>query len=141
MKRPHGDHMLISELSKELGITPRTIRLYEQMGLIDSPLKSAGGIRLYGKEDSKRLKHIIKLKMLGIPLADIQKLVTTQSMVDTDSEKFMPVLFELLDEITGTIRQTIASLKSLEGDIEEFLGKVVTCSSVHGQTILERRQC
>lgn len=130
-KNSHEGNMLISEVSEILGITPRAIRLYEQMGLVSAPQRSEGGMRYYGKQDIKRFKFILDLKMLGISLAEMQELAKHHRMIDTDGEVFAPLLTELIDKHLESIKQKIAVLESLQADIEEFQEKLmVACPAV-----------
>jgi len=63
--------MHIHEAAKLLGTTPRAIRFYEQKGLL-SPVKSPdNGYRKYGEEDIVRLRWIVALRDLGLPIAAI----------------------------------------------------------------------
>ena len=55
----------IGELAKQLSITTRTIRYYEEIGLMGKSDRLRGGTRSYSKEDILRLKFILKLKGLG----------------------------------------------------------------------------
>jgi DNA-binding transcriptional MerR regulator len=132
MKNKHEDSMLISKFAKKLGITPRAVRLYEQMGLVGSPQRSDGGIRQYCEADVKRFKFVLELKELGISLEEMQMLAKIPRLFDTGSEKNAPLLFELLETLEmhlKNIKQKIASLKSLQGDVEKFKNNVlVNCS-------------
>jgi DNA-binding transcriptional MerR regulator len=136
MKNNHEDSMLIGEFSKRLGTTPRTIRLYEQMGLVGAPRRSAGGVRYYCEVDIKRFKFVLKLKVLGISLEEMQKLAKILSLVDSKSEKSVAMLsehFEILDIHQKNIKQKIASLESFQVDVEKFRNNVlVNCSGRYG---------
>ena len=59
--------MLINELNSLLGITKENIRYYEKEGLI-SPARKANGCREYSDEDVLRLKKIVVLRKLGVPM-------------------------------------------------------------------------
>src|SRR5512141_2983792 len=103
------DHMQIGELSRSLGMTTRTLRLYEQMGLIDPPQRTEGGIRYYTKDDIRRIRFVLKLKELGLSLQQMQelaKIYRETKMPDT----IMPRLIELLDSHTDAIRGKIERL-------------------------------
>jgi len=63
----------ISDLSKEFGITTRTIRYYEDQGLI-TPARN-GRQRVYSRRDRTRLKLIMRGKRLGLPLRDIGEII------------------------------------------------------------------
>jgi len=66
----------IGELARMLGITTRTIRYYEEIGLMGPPERLVGGTRTYSREDVLRLKFILKLKELGITLKEMQELLS-----------------------------------------------------------------
>jgi DNA-binding transcriptional MerR regulator len=52
----------IGELAKSLGITTRTIRYYEEIGLMGPSERLGGGTRMYNRSDILRLKFILKIK-------------------------------------------------------------------------------
>ena len=72
----------ITELSREFAITPRTIRYYEDQGLL-FPTR-AGQQRVYSKRDRIRLKLTLRGKRLGLSLAEIKDLI---DMYDTSHDK------------------------------------------------------
>lgn len=118
------DHLQIGELSLSLGVTTRTLRLYEQMGLIDPPQRTEGGIRYYTKDDIRRIKFVLKLKELGLSLQQMQELAEIYretKMPDT----IMPRLIELLDSHTDAIHRRIGKLSSLARDISEYRKRIV----------------
>ena len=59
MRLSSDEYMQISDSAKALHITTRTIRLYEQMQLVDPPKRTEGGIRVYEKADIKRFKFVL----------------------------------------------------------------------------------
>ena len=64
----------IGDLAKQLGITTRTIRYYEEIGLMGLSQRVGTGARLYGRDNIRRLKFILKLKELGISLKEMREL-------------------------------------------------------------------
>jgi len=70
----------IGEVARLVGTTPRTIRYYEEIGLLQrDPARLAGGHRTYGQQEVERLQEIIRLKeLLGISLEDLRELVRTR---------------------------------------------------------------
>lgn len=52
----------IDEVTKQVGLTKRTLRYYEEIGLICPPERSEGNIRLYTDEDIARIKRIVEAK-------------------------------------------------------------------------------
>ncbi len=66
----------ITELAREFDITPRTIRFYEDQGLISPKREGSGGrVRVYGARDRTRLKLTLRGKRLGLTLSEIKDLV------------------------------------------------------------------
>ncbi len=68
----------IGELAAELGLNPKTIRYYEQIGLLPAPPRTASGYRLYGAEDVERLRFIGKAKAIGLSLEEIGEILALQ---------------------------------------------------------------
>lgn len=67
----------IEDVAKECGLTKRTIRYYEQIGLLSPPNRSEGGFRLYTDQHVERLKQIINARdVLGISLQELQEFVS-----------------------------------------------------------------
>ena len=116
--------MQISDLAKTLHITTRTIRLYEQMGLVDSPKRTEGGIRVYDKSDITRFKFVLKLKALGLSLHEMKELADIYSKEQLP-EKIMPRLIELLNSHLDNIKQKVSQLRSLETDIAKYKQRIL----------------
>jgi DNA-binding transcriptional MerR regulator len=66
--------MRIGELAREAGVTPRTVRYYEEIGLLPAAAeRSAGAHREYTEEDVARLRELVRLKhMLGLTLEELR---------------------------------------------------------------------
>ncbi len=124
MRLSSDEIMQISDLAKALHITTRTIRLYEQMGLVDPPKRTEGGIRVYEKADIKRFKFVLKLKALGLSLQEMKELADIYSQEQLP-EKIMPRLIELLNSHLDNIRKRITQLQSLEKEIAEYKQRIV----------------
>jgi DNA-binding transcriptional MerR regulator len=114
--RHERDVLKIGELAEELGTTPRTIRLYEELGLI-VPERTGGGTRLYARKDAKRLAIALKLSHLGLGLDTVQRLARTREGCGSGAEAVASLL-PILGELRGTIRSTLSELESLERDLE-----------------------
>lgn len=61
----------IGDLAKQVNKTPRTLRLYEELGLLTPRERSEGGFRLYGSEAFERIKCLEHLQTLGLSLNSI----------------------------------------------------------------------
>lgn len=66
----------IDDVAKQSGLTKRTIRYYEQIGLLASPPRSEGGFRLYSEEHVEFLKKITNAKeVMGFSLTELQEFI------------------------------------------------------------------
>lgn len=98
------------ELGKATGCNIETIRYYEKIGLLLEPDRSAGGHRLYSKEDRARLGFILRSRDLGFSIEELKSLL---SLVDSHGYSCGEVLELTRDHLTS-VRQKIADLKKLE---------------------------
>jgi DNA-binding transcriptional MerR regulator len=122
--KSRDDQQQIGELARSLGITTRTLRLYEQLGLIDPPQRTEGGIRYYTKEDILRIKFVLKVKELGLSLKQMQELAEIYRQTKMP-DRIMPRLIEILDAHTDAIHRKIGKLSSLARDIAEYRKRIV----------------
>jgi MerR family transcriptional regulator, repressor of the yfmOP operon len=124
MRLNSQDFLQISDLATKLGITARTIRLYEQMGLVEAPKRTEGGIRVYDQDDVRRFKFILKVKELGLSLSEMQELALLYKEY-REPDKIMPRLIELLEFHLAGIRHKVSQLQSLEQDISEYKQRIL----------------
>ena len=78
IEAPPDDHayLQIGEVAERTGVTQRTLRFYEEKGLLKPPSRLDGGFRLYSEEDVTRVERIKELQsLLGLSLADIKEMV------------------------------------------------------------------
>lgn len=123
MKITNDKFLQIGELAKMLSITTRTIRYYEEIGLIPPPDRLERGTRIYDKEGITRLKFILKLKELGLSLKEMKELAQIYKIHNNPS-RIMPRLLELLDGHIQKIDNKISKLASLRSDIASYRQKI-----------------
>ncbi len=81
----------IGEVAQRTGVTQRTLRFYEEKGLLHPPSRMEGGFRLYSEEDVKRVEHIRRLQdLLGISLADIKEMVDADEVLRELRSQYRP---------------------------------------------------
>ena len=80
---PRGELMQIGQVAERTGLSLRTIRFYEENGLVIPTARSEGGFRLYSENDVARLEVIKRMKPLGFSLEEMQELLTL--LADLDS--------------------------------------------------------
>jgi MerR family transcriptional regulator, repressor of the yfmOP operon len=74
------DNLRIGDVAKLAGTTPRTIRYYEEIGLLpDAPGRPSGGHRLYTRAEVERLREVMRMKkLLGVTLQELKDLLTAE---------------------------------------------------------------
>lgn len=109
----------IGEISHLVGLSQRTIRYYEEIGLLQSIRRIENGKRVYTDHDVRRLKFINRLKVLGLSLAemvDLEKIYRKQR----NNREILPKLLEILDERAAQIDERVSQLVSLKKEIREY---------------------
>ncbi|AZY50686.1 MerR family transcriptional regulator [Bordetella avium] len=106
----------ISELAREFDITPRTIRFYEDQGIV-SPQRE-GRNRIYGARDRTRLKLALRGKRLGLQLSEICSLI---DMYDGPSDNEAQ-----LRQYLAVLNQHRAMLEQQRRDIDDTLAEIAT---------------
>ena len=114
----------IGELAKQLGITTRTIRYYEELSLMGPSQRSGGGARNYNRDDVLRLKFILKLKELGISLKEMQELAAHFDINQQDFSTITPKLLEILDDHIAKVDDKIDKLSSLRQEIVGYRERI-----------------
>jgi DNA-binding transcriptional MerR regulator len=73
-------NMRIGDVAKLVGTTPRTIRYYEEIGLLSgAPGRPSGGHRLYTRAEVERLREVMRLKqLLGVTLQELKDLLAAE---------------------------------------------------------------
>ncbi len=98
----------ISDLSKEFDITTRSIRFYEDQGLIKP--KRRGQTRIYSLKDRVRLKLILRGKRLGFSLAETRRLFELYD-ADKSSTSQLQTMLDLVEEKKASLQQQMDDIK------------------------------
>jgi MerR family transcriptional regulator, repressor of the yfmOP operon len=106
----------IGDLAVTLGLTTRTIRYWEEVGLIESVQRSDGATRGFTYQHVRRIKFIMKLKELGLTIREMQELYSVYGEA-RHTERMLPRLVEILDDHIDKIDEKICRLDSLKNDI------------------------
>jgi DNA-binding transcriptional MerR regulator len=122
----------IQEVASEVGLTPRAIRYYEEVGLLKPAGRSDGAYRLYDASDLERLRFIRSLRDdAGFSLAQIGQLLEDEAARERNRERFRSsddpkerrVLLEdalvRVDRQIGTLRDKAARLATMIDEVEE----------------------
>ena len=82
---PREQLMQIGQVAERTGLSLRTIRFYEENGLVIPTARSEGGFRLYSADDVARLEVVKRMKPLGFTLEEMQELLTLLADLDSGS--------------------------------------------------------
>ena len=121
----NGLLLQIGVVARDLGITGRTIRYYEEIGLMGVPVRSEFGPRKYAKKDIVRLKFILKLKELGISLKEMHVLAANYDLNSQDRIIILPSLLEILDSNLNKIEMKISNLVALQAEISDYRSRII----------------
>lgn len=95
-----GDKPLkIGEVAKQTGIGVETLRFYERSGLLDAPVRTEAGYRLYGADALATLEFIKRAQMLGFTLSEIKRIIEESRSGESPC-----------DEVRETVRQRLVEL-------------------------------
>ena len=107
----------IGELSKEFDVTTRSIRFYEDQGLL-APTRN-GQTRIYSPKDRVRLKLILRGKRLGFSLAETKNIFDLYDNEDT-GEKQLDTMLQLISDKKLQLAQQLIDIKALIDELDEL---------------------
>jgi DNA-binding transcriptional MerR regulator len=120
---PEPELRSISQVRDLTGLSHRTIRYYEELGLLPGVRRRAGGRRVYGPDEVERLRFIQRLKALGLSLAEVKQLNAVYSIAGSTQ-----AMLERLDQLLGRrledLDRRIAELEGLRQEIERYRDRV-----------------
>ena len=125
-KSEHAErNYLIRELAKEFNVTTRTLRFYEEKGLLKP--SRIGATRVYSAADRTRLKLILRGKRLGLSLDESAEIILMYDPVGTNSKQILTLIDAIqdkrlqLEKQKQDLEQTLEDLKLAEARCVESL--------------------
>ena len=119
MPKGAGGTYAIGEISRLVDLSQRTIRYYEEIGLLHSVRRIENGKRVYTDHDVRRLKFINRLKVLGLSLAEMVELEKIYRK-QRNNREILPKLLQILDERAAQIDERVGQLVALKKEIREY---------------------
>lgn len=107
--------MLIKELAQRSGVSAKTIRYYESIGLLPKPQRSTNDYRQYTTRALERLQFIVSARSLGLSLASIHSLLAARDQDALPCNRLVASFQQRIAEID----QHIAELLSLRATLEQ----------------------
>jgi DNA-binding transcriptional MerR regulator len=115
-----GRLMQIGEAAERVGLSIRTIRHYEEAGLIVPAARSEGGFRLYTAPDLDRLAVVKRMKPLGFSLDEMRGLLTVLDALDTATGAERAALLDRLDMFHTAATTRVTALRDQLAVAEGF---------------------
>ena len=131
------NHLTIGEIADLVGLSTRTIRYYEEIGLLNSIKRAEGGKRVYSDLDVQRLKFIKRLKHLGLTLSEMHQLQHLYQLHGTNKGVLLRLL-ELLDNHGGKIDERIQNLMRLKEEIRDYRKRIR--EKLNGEQVFQKRK-
>ncbi|NUK31641.1 MerR family transcriptional regulator [Parageobacillus sp. VR-IP] len=114
----------IDDVAKETGLTKRTIRYYEEIGLIKPPERSEKGTRLYTKEDVEQLKKVIAAReVLGFSLQELHHFLTLKKAIESHHFEYRNAVDQ--DEKKQELQNIVSILRKQIDMLEQKMKKML----------------
>jgi MerR family mercuric resistance operon transcriptional regulator len=120
----------VGQLAEATSVPTKTIRYYEQVGVLPAPSRSAAGYRQYYRRDIDRLLFVRRARSLGLPLAQLRDL--TAGLEGESCATMRPRLQRLVTEQLRLVQQQIAELHRLERQLVDVRQRLETAAAPPG---------
>ncbi len=122
----------IGEVAELLGLSIRTIRHYEEVGVVPPSGRTPGGFRLYSESDIDRLRQVMGMKPLGFTLEEIHELL---DLLDTVADgKVHSATWERLEFFAALTQQRTEKYERNLALVTEFNTRLQTLTATHSTT-------
>ena len=111
--------MAIGEVCEKTGLSARTVRYWEELGLLPGVRRRAGGRRVYGRDELERLRFIKRLKRLGLSLEEIRELNAVHG-IDGSTRAMLGRLDEVLEGHLGVVDERLREMMDLRDEIQKY---------------------
>ena len=115
----------IAEVCARTGLSARTVRYYEELGLLPDVRRKAGARRVYGADEVERIRFIQRLKKLGLTLAEIRDLNDVHA-IGGSTVAMLDRLDEVLAQRLSELDARIGELAGLRDQIEKYRARVAS---------------
>lgn len=123
--------MKIQEFSKLTGVPAKTIRYYEQIGLLPMPARAGNNYRQYSERDAERLRLVAGARRLDLSLDDIREILALRDRREAPCR----ILLDRLERKADEIAERIHALQQMERELRALhaLGLTFTTDDVEGK--------
>jgi DNA-binding transcriptional MerR regulator len=115
-----GGLLSVAEAASRLGVSPRTLRYYEELGFL-APGRTPGGHRLYGNDEITTVERIGRMQALGFSLATIRKVLRYRSYEDASGKRRLAAddLRAVVEEARADARAVRDRIATLRRELDE----------------------
>lgn len=117
--------LTIGQIAHRTGVSAKSIRFYEEIGLLPRPPRGPNSYRRYNLADVNRLLLLRRIRLLGLPLSSAKPLLIGAS--DARCGDVQRELFSLVEQRLRAIDQEIAELHTLRETVAEYQRALVAC--------------
>ncbi len=121
--------MKIGEIAQRAGVTPKTIRFYESIGVIPEPPRTQSGYRDYDDEHVERLQFIKSAQRLGLKLDDIAELLAFRDR----GERPCDYVVEVVRSEVADLNRRIREMRALKGELETLIAEAEERRTIEGE--------
>ena len=123
--------MKIQEFAQLTGMSSKTIRYYESIGILPSPQRTANGYRDYNEQDVERARFVAGMRSLDLSLDEIQELLAMRDRREAPCR----TLLDLMEQKANQIDERIRLLQQMEVDLRQLhrLGLTFPTDDIDGK--------
>jgi DNA-binding transcriptional MerR regulator len=141
-ERERLDTLRIGQLAAMVGLNPKTIRYYEQLGLLSTPVRTEAGYRVFTATDRDRLLFIRKAKALGLTLEEIGQILTLRLAGTAPCAHVIDLIERKLIEVRAQQQALLAfeqDLRRLRAEAQRTMSEAaLTCGVIEHATLRQR---
>src|SRR5258708_37259152 len=121
-----NDRMRIGDLTQRAGVTARTVRYYESIGLLPPGEREGHGQHYYTEETLARLRKIDQLKQLGLSLEEIRDVIDLY-FTDPSGRQPKQKVLAILRQHLAEANQKIGALQQFRADLQAHIDRFERC--------------
>jgi DNA-binding transcriptional MerR regulator len=114
----------IGDVARVTGVAAKTIRYYEEIGVLPAPSRTGSGYRQYDEPGVQRVRFIRRARALGLPLRHLKTLTATLN--GGPRPALRPRLLAVVREQLSAVSDQIAELQLLQTELERVLRRPLT---------------
>lgn len=112
--------MQISDFARQTGLSADTLRYYERIGLMQPPLRDAGGRRVYQARDLDWARFLIRLRQTGMPIAEMQRYARLRAQGDATAAARRDLLVDHRDGLRRRLADLAECLSHMDQKIATY---------------------